>query len=221
VFSSDTAREGSEDAMLKREAREDDFESYCTRVSPSLVAQLALYTGDREDARDVVQEALLRTWREWDRVRTYEVPEAFTRRVAFNLATARWRRLRGLERVTRLLSHERSSRADGFADGLADELDLLEALCRLPAAQRQALVLHEVAGVSAEQIASEMGVRAPTVRSWLLRGRRSLARALADAPAAIEARTPSAVAKVPLSGLSASEKGRATGSSDDDKEGQP
>lgn len=178
-----------------------DFDDYCARVSPALVAQLSLVVGNREDARDIVQEALLRTWREWERVRAYELPEAFTRRVAYNLATARWRRLQSLERVTRLLSRDGGSRANGFAEDLADELDLLAALRRLPIAQRQALVLHDVAGLSAEEIAGEMGVRGATVRSWLLRGRRRVARALAPAP---EADAPGG----PLPATAASQAGR-------------
>jgi DNA-directed RNA polymerase specialized sigma24 family protein len=59
-----------------------------------LVGQLFALTGDLHDAEDLVQEAFARAAADWKRIRAYEVPEAWVRRVAFNLAHNRGRRLK-------------------------------------------------------------------------------------------------------------------------------
>jgi RNA polymerase sigma-70 factor, ECF subfamily len=56
----------------------------------------------------------------------------------------------------------------------AEHVDLVRALRRLPLGQREALVLHYVAGLPVELIAAELGVPAGTVKSRLARGRAAL-----------------------------------------------
>jgi RNA polymerase sigma-70 factor (ECF subfamily) len=52
-------------------------------------------TGSLEDAEDAVQEAFARASTRWATLREYEMPEAWVRRVALNLATSGLRRTRG------------------------------------------------------------------------------------------------------------------------------
>ena len=59
-----------------------------------LTVQLYAYTGDLPQAQDLVQEAFCRALDRWDRLVRYEDPAAWVRRVAWNLARSRWRRLR-------------------------------------------------------------------------------------------------------------------------------
>ncbi|MGF1617172.1 MAG: RNA polymerase sigma factor [Acidimicrobiia bacterium] len=51
-------------------------------------------SGSGAAAEDVAQEAFLRAQRDWAVVQSMDSPEAGVRRVAVNLATSRWRRLR-------------------------------------------------------------------------------------------------------------------------------
>lgn len=51
-----------------------------------LVGQLFLVTGDLHDAEEIVQEAFTRASMRWSQLRDYDVPEAWVRRVAMNLA---------------------------------------------------------------------------------------------------------------------------------------
>jgi RNA polymerase sigma-70 factor (ECF subfamily) len=60
----------------------------------------------------------------------------------------------------------------------AAHLDVVAAVRRLPAGQRRTLVLHDVVGLTGEEIAAELGVPAGTVRAWLHRGRQSVAKEL-------------------------------------------
>ena len=69
----------------------DEF--YAGAVGP-LVGQLFPVTGDLHEAEEVVQEAFTRAAARWSRLRDYDVPEAWVRRVAMNLVADRARSLR-------------------------------------------------------------------------------------------------------------------------------
>ena len=63
-----------------------------------------------------------------------------------------------------------------------DRVALVAALRRLPAAQRRAVVLHHVAGLSVQEVAAETGVPVGTVKARLSRGRAALAALLTEEP---------------------------------------
>jgi DNA-directed RNA polymerase specialized sigma24 family protein len=46
--------------------------------------------------------------------------------------------------------------------------------------QRQAIVLHHLVDLPVEEVAATLGARTGTVKSWLARGRRTLAAQLGD-----------------------------------------
>ena len=73
---------------------DDSFERFYTATYARLLRQLALVTGDRGDAEELLQEAFGRAALRWRRLSDYEAPEAWVRRVAMNLAAERARRLR-------------------------------------------------------------------------------------------------------------------------------
>ena len=55
---------------------EEDFDAFYASTVHRLTGQLSLLTGDREEARDCVQEAFERAWLRWDTVRRADSPEA-------------------------------------------------------------------------------------------------------------------------------------------------
>ena len=57
---------------------------------------------------------------------------------------------------------------------------VVEALRRLPEAQRRALVLHHIADLSVRDVAHEMGVPEGTIKARLSRGRAALAALLVE-----------------------------------------
>ncbi|HEY6708219.1 MAG TPA: sigma factor-like helix-turn-helix DNA-binding protein, partial [Actinomycetota bacterium] len=57
---------------------------------------------------------------------------------------------------------------------------LAEALRTLPVHQRQAIVLHHLVDLPIDEVAVILGARVGTVKSWLARGRRSLAARLGE-----------------------------------------
>ena len=70
-----------------------DFAAFYAATFSSLCAQLYIYTGDMGEAQDVVQEAFTRALPRWSRLAEYDDPAAWIRKVAWNLATSRWRRI--------------------------------------------------------------------------------------------------------------------------------
>lgn len=146
------------------------------RLTPRVLGFAARMLGDRAEAEDVAQEAMLRLWRiapEWRqgeaRVSTWLY------RVVSNLCTDRLRRRRGgaaLEDVP-----EPQDEAPGALAGLicADRAAALEgALAALPERQRQAVVLRHLEGLANPEIAAVMDIGVEAVESLLARGKRGL-----------------------------------------------
>jgi RNA polymerase sigma-70 factor, ECF subfamily len=152
-----------------------EFEEFYGGAVGRLLGQLLPVTGDLHEAEEVVQEAFARAFIHWSRLRNYEVPEAWVRRVAMNLAAERARRLR--RRARAIL---RAGAPPQVPQVSVEALALLEALRTLPIRQRQALVLHHLVGLPVEEVARTLSIPSGTVKSALARGRRALAVLLDD-----------------------------------------
>ena len=144
--------------------------------SSRLVGQLYLLTGDREEARDCVQEALERAWVRWARVGQLNDPEAWVRTVARNLSVSRWRRARNAATAWRRHGSDEAFESPDTGDRDA----LVAALRRLPLDQRTAIVLHHLCDLDVNAVAAETGASVTTVTSRLSRGRAALAAQLAS-----------------------------------------
>ncbi|WP_097080787.1 RNA polymerase sigma factor [Rhodobacter sp. JA431] len=137
--------------------------------------------GDRTEAEDLAQEAMLRLWKIASEWRTGEAKvSTWIYRVTTNLATDRLRRRRGVG------LDEAPEVADGAASALEgliahDRAAALEmALAQLPARQRQAVVLRHLEGLSNPEIAEAMEIGVEAVESLTARGKRALAALLAE-----------------------------------------
>ncbi|NJP31344.1 SigE family RNA polymerase sigma factor [Micromonospora sp. HSS6-12] len=135
----------------------------------SLAAQLAAYVGDLSLAQDLTQEAFCRAFVRWSTIAAYDDPVAWVRRVAWNLATSRWRRLRTAQ------SFLRRQREEHVPGPSPDRVALHSALAKLPSHHRRAVVLHYLADLSVAEIAEQEQVAPGTVKSWLHRARTALA----------------------------------------------
>jgi RNA polymerase sigma-70 factor, ECF subfamily len=101
-------------------------------------------------------------------VACYDDPEAYVRRVAFNLAKSQWRRLKRIVQGSPPEIGQESPDRDSYRD-------LISALQSIPATEREAIVRHYLADEPIDRIAREMKVPPGTVKSWLSRGRSRLA----------------------------------------------
>lgn len=158
---------------MAEEADSNDFAGFYTASATRVVGYLYVVLGSVAEAEDAAQEAYTRAWLRWSQLRGYDDPEAWVRTVAFRVAMSSWHKAKN-----RLTAHRRSTGAAGAAhvpDLSPDRLAVVDALRRIPAEQRRALVLFHLLGLTVAEIADETGVPAGTVKARLSRGRKALA----------------------------------------------
>jgi RNA polymerase sigma-70 factor, ECF subfamily len=152
---------------------DDGFAAFYAGSYRRLLGQLFAVTGDLAEAENVLQEAYARAFARWSRVGDYDLPEAWVRRVAINLAAMAERSLR--RRARALL---RLGPPPLVPELSPDLLDLRDALAALPLGQRQVIVLHHLVGLPVEEVARELRLAPGTVKSRLARGRAAMAGSL-------------------------------------------
>ena len=151
------------------------FDRFYADTAARVVAQVYVMVGDFAEAEDAVQEAYVRAWQRWGRIGEYGDPTGWVRTVAYRVAVSSWRRSR-----TRLAAHLRSIDPRPDPDLRTDTVALVAALRLIPAAQRQAIVLHHLVGMSVREIAAETGMSENAVKAQLSRGRRAMVPLLDD-----------------------------------------
>ncbi len=158
---------------------EREFEDFFTSNYDAVVAALTAITGDRERAVDATQEAFIKAYARWSKIRGYDLPEAWVRRIAINasrdsIRSERRRRRRELPHLAApsTMPADRIV-GDDFARGL---------LAALPRRQREVAALYYLDDRSVGEISSILGVSGGTVKSQLAEARTRL-RATLDAEA--------------------------------------
>ena len=157
-----------------------EFSAFAARDGGQLVGFALLLTGNRHDAEDLAQQALVRTAARWRAAR--EAPARYSRTVLLNLVKDRWR---VSQRRTETLSADLTGLAP-VADAAETTLDrqLLLRACRLlPLHQRAVLVLRFWEDRSVEETAAVLGCSAGTVKSQTHRALARLRDTLAGVPA--------------------------------------
>jgi RNA polymerase sigma-70 factor (ECF subfamily) len=154
----------------------EGFDAFYTATNRRLLHQMYAMTSNLADAQDLTQEAYARAWQRWGAVSAYDDPEAWVRTVAWRLAASRWRKARN--GVAAMLRHGPPEHAP---EPSIDNVALVTALKEIPEAQRRAIVLHHLTGLSVTEVAHEVGAPEGTVKARLSRGRAALAALLSDA----------------------------------------
>ncbi|MFC0007168.1 RNA polymerase sigma factor [Micromonospora siamensis] len=153
----------------------DDFDAFYTATARRVVHHVYAYCGNLAEAQDVAQEAYARAWQRWSTVGGYEDPEGWVRTVAWRLSA---NRRRGLLRW--FAARARLGRVTDVPGPNPDRVALLDALRRLPEAQRRVVVLHHLEDLPVAEIARRTGMPAGTVKVYLSRARTALATLLGD-----------------------------------------
>ncbi len=152
---------------------DDGFDDYYLRNYGRLVAELYRVVGCLADAEDAVQEAFARASVRWDRLRDYDHPDAWVRRVALNLAASSLRRAR-----RKLVAYRRIGPPAPVPPPGEDTVVLAQALRRLRRRHREVLVLHYLAELPVEEMARVLRIPVGTVKGRLFRARAALEREL-------------------------------------------
>ncbi len=147
-----------------------EFVGFFKAEYPALIRSIYLIVRDREQARDIAQDAFIQLFSRWGRVSRYERPDAWVRRVAIRMAVRTIRR----ERLRRRLEHE----SDRVQPSGPLDLDVLRAVAKLPGAQRAAVVLFYFEDRPVAEIAEILACSEVTAKVHLHRARKRLAQLL-------------------------------------------
>ncbi len=178
----DTFHDASDDALLILYANGDTeaARALTLRLTPKVFGHAYRMLGDRAEAEDVSQEALIRLWKQAKVWRQGEAKvTTWLYRVVANLCTDRLRKTKGvaLDAVP-----EPEDNALSAAEGMQHKarVDALQdALNTLPDRQKQAVILRHIEGMTNPEIAEIMEIGIEAVESLTARGKRGLAKALA------------------------------------------
>jgi RNA polymerase sigma-70 factor (sigma-E family) len=144
----------------------------------TLVRLASLLLHEPADAEEVVQDAFLKAYLAWGRIREPDKALAYLRSAVLNGARSRLRHLRVVARTP--LESPRSVEADGEAAD--DRRRILAAVRSLPARQRECLALRYYLELSETEIATTLGISTGSVKTHVHRGLAALARRLEDRP---------------------------------------
>ncbi len=140
-----------------------------------------LLLDDPGQAEEAVQEAFLRTFVGWRRLRHPEHAGAYLRAAVVNQCRSRGRRRVTEQRGNRTVwagTEDKAGSAD--IERAGDVLAVLDAVRTLPTRQREAVVLRYYADLSEADVAQALGCSVGTVKSQLSKARATLARLLSD-----------------------------------------
>jgi RNA polymerase sigma-70 factor, ECF subfamily len=157
----------------------DDLDALFRAHYSRLVKTLTVVSGDRETAADAVQEAFVAAHLRWRRVRRYDDPVGWIRRVAINkLRDGHRRRTRKERAIERLASSAQVPSPDPTADAASSRVEdadtTLAMLATLPKQQRLCIALFYVDGLSIAEIAAALDLSEGAVKFHLHQGRNRL-----------------------------------------------
>jgi RNA polymerase sigma-70 factor (sigma-E family) len=157
-----------------------DFEEFAATRSPVLLRYAMLLCGDREEARDIVQEVLARAMLKWRRIVAGGDPHAYVRRMVTNEFLSLLRRRR---RVSFVPLEQRDLDTAASPEQHGTDEELWQMIRSLPKQQRAVIVLRYYEGLSDPEIAEVLNCRPGTVRGYASRALTALRIELNESPA--------------------------------------
>jgi RNA polymerase sigma-70 factor, ECF subfamily len=185
---------GLSDCLLVERVKERDdaraFDEIVRRHKNRIYSYVCRMTHDAPDAEDLTQEVFIRAYQSIGRFRADAAVDTWLYRIATNLVIDRFRRVKRAPQQWEPLDPEddflgalpdTDRESDPEATAQLDELQrqVRKAVSTLPPKLRGAVVLHDIEGLSYEEVAEALGCPVGTVKSRLFNGRNLLRRKLA------------------------------------------
>jgi RNA polymerase sigma-70 factor (sigma-E family) len=165
-------------------ARDEQIADLFTQHYEGLCRLASLLLGDRAGAEEVVQEAFLRTFSSWWRIRHPERAQWYLRAAVVNQCRSRLRRRTTEDRSNRTVYATDPERPVAGGSGgdvvgaSGDALVVMDAVRALPPRQRETVILRYYEDLPEVEIAGILGCSVGTVKSQLSKARAALAAAL-------------------------------------------
>jgi RNA polymerase sigma-70 factor (sigma-E family) len=147
-----------------------DSEAYTAFVlasQPRLRRMAYLMCGDWQLASDHVQEALIRVYRHWPRLRSEPEAHAYARKAVVSVVIDAKRKRSSTEVPVDSVA---DTRGDDATTRSANRDLLTRCLAQVPARQRACLVLRHYDDLSVGEVATVLGISEGTVKSQTARG---------------------------------------------------
>ncbi|MFJ5778569.1 SigE family RNA polymerase sigma factor [Streptomyces sp. NPDC093094] len=146
------------------------FSSYVRARRPVLLRTARSLTSNANDAEDLLQTALTKTYVAWERIEDHRALDGYVRRALLNTRTSQWRK-RKVDEFTcdELPEPEPSAGQADTAERQALHDAMWRAILKLPARQRAMVVLRYYEDLSEAQTAQVLGVSVGTVKSAVSR----------------------------------------------------
>ncbi|WP_403020268.1 SigE family RNA polymerase sigma factor [Salinibacterium sp. GXW1014] len=144
----------------------------------ALVRYASLVSGNPDDAADLVQDALVKTFGRLRNGLSLQSAEAYVRRAILNAALDRGRRMTRWRRISHLTAMV--DEQESPAPATEERLDLAEQLRRLAPRERACLVLRYYEDLKVDDIAASLGISSGAVKRYLSDGLAKLSAALQD-----------------------------------------
>lgn len=150
----------TETPELSRAPGRGDLDAFIAAHHRRLLGLLTLKTGDRTEAEDLAQDALVKLVTHWPQVVEMDNPWGWLATVANNSSSSLWRRtFRGRSATARLAALSPAEVDDNEA------VEMLAVIQTLPVRQREALILRFYAQLSVRETAEAMRCAEGTVKS--------------------------------------------------------
>src|SRR5665648_206858 len=161
----------------------DDLSRLAVERGPALVGYAYLLTGDLDSARDLVQEALVRTYGRPRTASGLAWVEAYVRRVILNIYLDAYRRDRAWGRVRHLFVVPDAPPGDADpAARTADQVDVQAALQARSRGGRACVVLRFYDDLTVPALADRLGISEGAAKRYLSDGVRRLGAVLGPVP---------------------------------------
>jgi len=145
-----------------------DFAEFYQSCRDGCLRTVLVIVGDQDSAQELVAEAFARACASWRTVSGHPAPAAWVVRTALNLNISRWRRRR------REVPVPDPGMLAGWPAAAADAQDpvdpqIMAALLRLPARQRQVIALRLILDLDTRETAQVLGITPNTVMAHMAR----------------------------------------------------
>ncbi len=141
---------------MRRDQREQDFSEFYLARGPALRRTAYLIVRDWHHAEDLTQQAFVRLYAAWPRIR-HESLDAYARKTVVNACLSHLRRNRPESPTGRV--------PDGVVDTCENSLDIGQALALLPHRQRAIVALRFLDDLPVVDVAAALGIAEGTVKS--------------------------------------------------------
>ena len=149
------------------------------RFSPKMYSVCLRYSGNAEDARDLLQEGFIKIFKNLSKYRGDGSFEGWIRRIFVNTSIEHFRKKVYLQDVTETQERTLEDKEWNVLDELAEK-DIMKMIHQLSPGYKAVFNMHVIEGYSHKEIAEILGINEGTSKSQLARAKMVLKKMVHD-----------------------------------------